>query len=172
MGSRETDEIVYRGATALDVDRMMALNIATLPENYPKAHWISLLRDADSKGLSFVAVDSGNRKRILGYIIGHVLEDYADGLGGQKSRQIRVYSISTHERYRRRGIGGELVKRLVEGAGGRGLPITLHVRASNTPAIKLYTKHGFSILNTTPNYYSDPPEDALFMIRAPTPSST
>ena len=41
--------------------------------------------------------------------------------------------------------------------------LTLEVRASNEPAIKLYTKLGFEIIGRRPRYYVNPQEDALIM---------
>lgn len=41
--------------------------------------------------------------------------------------------------------------------------ITLEVRVSNTPAIKLYEKYGFKSLGTRKGYYQDNNEDALIM---------
>ena len=41
--------------------------------------------------------------------------------------------------------------------------ITLEVRASNVPAIKLYEKYGFKSLGVRKGYYQDNGEDALIM---------
>ncbi len=41
--------------------------------------------------------------------------------------------------------------------------ITLEVRVSNEPAIKMYEKYGFKSLGTRKNYYQDNNEDALIM---------
>ena len=41
--------------------------------------------------------------------------------------------------------------------------LTLEVRVSNTPAIKLYEKYGFQSLGTRKGYYQDNNEDALIM---------
>ncbi len=41
--------------------------------------------------------------------------------------------------------------------------ITLEVRVSNLPAIKLYEKYGFKSLGTRKGYYQDNNEDALIM---------
>ena len=41
--------------------------------------------------------------------------------------------------------------------------ITLEVRASNEPAIKLYEKYGFKSLGTRKGYYQNNNEDALIM---------
>ena len=41
--------------------------------------------------------------------------------------------------------------------------LTLEVRASNEPAIKLYRKLGFVQVGKRPNYYFNPREDALIL---------
>lgn len=159
--------IHYRVANALDIDRVKALNENALPENYPKYHWNELIRDVDSKGLSFVALNPDNRRHVIGYIIGHVMEDTIDSV---KTRQIRVYSIAVHDKFRRQGIATVLVDLLVKAAASRGLAISLHVRSSNAAAISLYAKNGFETNATIPSYYSGPTEDAILMVRPTTVS--
>jgi len=39
----------------------------------------------------------------------------------------------------------------------------LEVRSENSPAQALYEKCGFKAIATRPNYYTDPPEDAVVM---------
>ena len=66
--------------------------------------------------------------------------------------------------YRRQGIGEMLVKRLVEELTANAVSsLTLEVRASNTGAIELYNKLGFSRVGRRPNYYKNPKEDALIL---------
>ena len=43
--------------------------------------------------------------------------------------------------------------------------LTLEVRCSNTPAVKLYEKHGFKKIGTRRRFYHDPEEDALIMTK-------
>lgn len=43
--------------------------------------------------------------------------------------------------------------------------LTLEVRASNTPAIALYQKHGFERVGLRRDYYRQPTEDAVLMTR-------
>lgn len=43
--------------------------------------------------------------------------------------------------------------------------ITLEVRPSNTPAIKLYQSFGFEQVGRRPNFYSHPTEDALLLTK-------
>lgn len=156
--------VQYRVANALDIDRVKALNENALPENYPKYHWNELIRDVDSKGLSFVGLNPDNRRHVVGYIIGHILSDYTNGVDGAKSRQIRIYSIATHSKFRRQGIANTLLSMLLDAARPKGLVVSLHVRASNTAAIALYTKHGFETVDTIPEYYRDPVDDGVFMV--------
>ena len=42
---------------------------------------------------------------------------------------------------------------------------TLEVRRSNTPALRLYAKAGFSEAGVRRNYYTQPVEDALVLVR-------
>lgn len=61
--------------------------------------------------------------------------------------------------YRQQGWGRSLMQSL------RSMPLVqqifLEVRASNTPAIRLYTGQGMSLVHRRPAYYQYPVEDAL-----------
>jgi ribosomal-protein-alanine N-acetyltransferase len=75
-----------------------------------------------------------------------------------------ITNIAVDPNFRQRGLGFELVKVMVDQAVKRKLNVmTLEVRKSNTPAIKLYEKLGFIIAGIRPKYYSDNQEDALIM---------
>ena len=50
---------------------------------------------------------------------------------------------------------------------GEDANITLEVRVSNIPAIKLYESYGFRSVGTRKRYYTDTGEDALIMWRTP-----
>ena len=65
---------------------------------------------------------------------------------------------------RRKGIARQLVLSLIKNLKEVGIrSITLEVRRSNIPAIKLYTNLGFTQVGIRPNYYFDPKEDALIL---------
>lgn len=75
-----------------------------------------------------------------------------------------MMNIAVSPDYRRRGIGEKLVTELViqlQAEGNRSL--MLEVRASNTPAQKLYEKLGFQMVGRRPRYYHNPKEDALIL---------
>ena len=78
----------------------------------------------------------------------------------------QITNVATSEPYRRRGIGGALLHAMIREARRRGLlSLSLEVRASNTAAISLYERHGFSVAGRRRGFYTHPREDALVMIK-------
>ena len=62
------------------------------------------------------------------------------------------------------GVGSALVRELVREAGRSGAAaVLLEVRESNAGARRLYEKIGFSEIGRRPDYYRNPPEDALLL---------
>lgn len=79
----------------------------------------------------------------------------------------QITNIAVDPDHRRRGLGALLMKRLERAARERGLlQIALEVRASNEAAIALYERTGYTVAGRRPNFYKDPREDALVMLRA------
>ncbi len=73
-----------------------------------------------------------------------------------------VANVAVFPECRRKGAGDALVSAMTEYARENGLArLTLEVRASNSPAIALYEKHGFARIGLRKGYYEDPVEDAL-----------
>lgn len=100
--------------------------------------------------LWFVAMDGS---RVCGYVGSQTVLGESD-----------MMNLAVSGDYRRRGIGEQLICRLIRELAERGSHILcLEVRASNEPAIKLYEKLGFSIVGKRPGYYKHPREDALIM---------
>jgi ribosomal-protein-alanine N-acetyltransferase len=65
---------------------------------------------------------------------------------------------------RHRGYGASLVDAVVRWAQASGARVVrLEVRASNTPAIRLYQRHGFLRSGQRRGYYRAPDEDAVLM---------
>ncbi len=77
-----------------------------------------------------------------------------------------ITNVAVHPDFRRKGIGEALVSVLLEHTTEIGLlSHTLEVRASNDPAIALYSKFGFEAAGVRKNYYEDNGEDAIIMWR-------
>jgi [ribosomal protein S18]-alanine N-acetyltransferase len=76
-----------------------------------------------------------------------------------------VEGLFVEQAYRRRGIGGDLVRACMAWARTIGAEtIRLEVRASNVAALALYQRYGFCAAGIRRNYYSAPPEDALLLL--------
>lgn len=75
-----------------------------------------------------------------------------------------IDNIAVLPEYRRRGVADLLLLNAVARSRRMGLvTLTLEVRAANTPAIRLYEKHGFVKVGRRRNYYVNPREDAILM---------
>ena len=78
-----------------------------------------------------------------------------------------MMNLAVHPDYRQRGIARALIAELVGKLKLRGSHcLTLEVRASNTPAIALYEKLGFTRAGLRKNYYRNPKEDAYILKKA------
>lgn len=77
-----------------------------------------------------------------------------------------ITNIAVLPEYRRRGIAGDLLYEMENCACKLSLnEISLEVRASNSPAISLYSKHGFERVGQRKDYYTKPKEDAVLMTK-------
>lgn len=75
-----------------------------------------------------------------------------------------IDNVAVAPSQRRRGVAHALIADAVRRGRERALSfITLEVRASNDPAIRLYEKHGFVPVGRRRNYYEKPREDAILM---------
>ncbi|MDX9888365.1 MAG: ribosomal protein S18-alanine N-acetyltransferase [Anaerovoracaceae bacterium] len=75
-----------------------------------------------------------------------------------------ITRIAVDPKFRRRGIGGDLVKALMEAGANSGCQsFTLEVMASNIGARKLYKDLGFEEVGFRPGYYEMEEQDAVIM---------
>ncbi|VDM59828.1 unnamed protein product [Angiostrongylus costaricensis] len=83
------------------------------------------------------------------------------------SKTLYIMSLGVHPLYRCRGLGGKLLDFVTSKAGDISASIIkLHVQVNNSVAIEFYTKRGFAITETIPNYYHRcTPADAYVMHR-------
>lgn len=73
-----------------------------------------------------------------------------------------ITNVAVFGEYRKLGIGRALIRAACDGARSRGCEfITLEVRESNIPAIKLYESEGFEKAGTRKNFYSSPTENGI-----------
>jgi ribosomal-protein-alanine N-acetyltransferase len=75
-----------------------------------------------------------------------------------------ITNIAVLPDYRRSGVASFLLKHVFSFCIEQDIrSLTLEVRKSNTPAIELYKKHGFTESGFRKAYYSDNNEDAIIM---------
>lgn len=76
----------------------------------------------------------------------------------------QITNIAVHPDHRRQGLGRAILRALLKHAKTAHLSsVTLEVRPSNTAAIALYKKNGFTEIGRRKAFYSKPTEDALIM---------
>lgn len=98
----------------------------------------------------FVCVEDG---AVLGYVGSQTVLGETD-----------MMNLAVRPEDRGKGIAQGLISALVEELKRMGSRcLTLEVRASNVPAIRLYEKLGFLPVGRRPNYYRGPKEDALIL---------
>lgn len=102
--------------------------------------------------MCFSAVDEG---RVVAYVIGRIIPPEGE-----------IYRVAVSPEYRRRGIAYRLLDYAMKTSRGAGLECAfLEVRSQNTAAISLYTAYGFSEVGRRRDYYRDPKDDAIVMLR-------
>ncbi|MBQ9765795.1 MAG: ribosomal protein S18-alanine N-acetyltransferase [Lachnospiraceae bacterium] len=75
-----------------------------------------------------------------------------------------IANIAVANRFRRQNIATSLMEHVIAYSKDNGISaLTLEVRRSNEPAIKLYEKFGFEFVGIRPDYYEKPKEDAIIM---------
>lgn len=97
-----------------------------------------------------VAVDDG---RVVGYIAYEVIVDEGS-----------IVELAVDPEHRRKGVGRKLAELMLTSCTGVKT-VCLEVRASNTAAKALYEALGFEAVSVRKNYYDDPTEDAVIMIK-------
>lgn len=105
-------------------------------------------------------VEDIQSSKILAYAVLYLAGDEGD-----------IANIAVLPPYRRTGIGSLLLDTMLQQAKSEGIcSVYLEVRQSNTPAILLYLSKGFEEIGKRKNYYRNPREDALLMVKAVFPS--
>ena len=140
--------ILYERMNEHHVAQVAALEKVCFSDPWSENSIASELRNPLS--LWLVAMDG---EALAGYVGSQAVMGEAD-----------MMNVAVSPDYRRQGIAGELVTRLVEELKGRGNhSLALEVRESNFGAIALYQKLGFTQVGYRPGYYRNPKEGALIL---------
>jgi len=150
-----------RNAIKNDISRVVYINRATLPENYPVFFFEDLL---ERYGKVFYVAESPSGE-VVGYVMCRV--EWKPGFFKKFiAKSLHIVSLAVLPEHRRRGLGYILMSYAMKsGFEEYGCRETyLEVRVSNKPAIKLYEKLGYRIAKIAHHYYLDG-EDAYIMAR-------
>lgn len=136
-----------------DVEEVVEIEKLSFSTPWSKFAFISEIYN-QSISFPFIIEDSKNNK-IIGYVIYWVIGDEA-----------HINNIALHPDYRGKGIGEFVLRKvleLIKRAGAKS--VSLEVRPSNIPARKLYRKLGFQLRAIRKDYYINPKEDALILVK-------
>ncbi len=142
-------EVIIRKAKLSDVPAISRIEVES--SNTP---WSAkaITHDVTQNEKAYVIVAEKDGERI-GYVDAWIL-----------SGEAQLNNIAVLEEYRGQGVGEALLSHLVDYCKENYCQlITLEVRKTNTAAINLYEKFGFTTVSTRRGYYSDNNEDALLM---------
>lgn len=103
--------------------------------------------------MCFVAVEGED---VRAYVLGRLIAPEGE-----------IYRVAVLPEYRRRGYGYRLLDYAVKTSRGRGLEsLFLEVRSHNIAATNLYLAYGFKKIGVRKNYYKNPDDDAIVMLKA------
>ncbi|CAG7908940.1 unnamed protein product [Brassica rapa] len=139
-----------------DLLRFTSVNLDHLTETFNMSFYMTYL----ARWPDYFHVAEGPGNRVMGYIMGKV-----EGQG--ESWHGHVTAVTVSPEYRRQQLAKKLMNLLEEISDkiDKAYFVDLFVRASNTPAIKMYEKLGYIIYRRVLRYYSGE-EDGLDMRKA------
>ncbi len=141
----------FRRSRPQDADGIAELEARVFPDPWSYRDIQDLICTEGS--MCFTAVDGDE---VIAYVLGRLIAPEGE-----------IYRVAVREEKRQRGIGYRLLDYAVKTSRGKGLErLFLEVRRGNIPARKLYTAYGFSEIGVRKNYYRDPTEDAIVMLKA------
>ncbi len=137
----------------------MALSkAAETASHWTPKQWLDIFLTESPARLVWLAEaeTAGNERRGIGFLV---------ALNGGEEWELE--NIAVLPEFRRQGVGlGLLSTLLAEVRAQAAKRLLLEVRASNQPAICFYRANGFELLARRADYYRNPAEDALILVRS------
>ena len=150
MSLIKLSDISIMPMTSDDVEAVVKIE----EEAYGKHHWAkSSFYDEMSNNLAKYYVAKLPSGELVGYAgTWHIIDEG------------HITTIAVKKEFLRNHIGEAIIQKIIDDCYKNNIKyLTLEVRVSNIPAIKLYEKYGFQSLGTRKGYYQDNNEDALIM---------
>jgi ribosomal-protein-alanine N-acetyltransferase len=132
---------IFRYFQETDVASVMRLVLDTLNEFYESSLYLTL-HNVWKEG--FIVAESGGE--LVGFILGV----------NSAPKEARILILTVLDDHRKKGIGGTLLKTFIKECYAKNLNIiNLEVRVENEEAIQFYNRHGFTIVRTLIDYYTE-----------------
>jgi len=146
--------VTIRAATEDDIPRILEIENETITPPWTHGALLSeIYRDDCFFAVSYVG---GHETRTCGFVI----------LRRMSEDEGELLQIAVDKTARRRGVADKLMGAALRYSEVHSIRrIFLEVRKGNETAIALYKKHGFVNVRVRKDYYSDPTEDAVVMVR-------
>ena len=140
--------ILYRYAENKDVSDILSLDKEYFSNNFDENFYLEYIGNQR-------VIISENEKSIVGYILFNQILDEAE-----------IYKIVVSKDFRKKKIAFKIMEFLLEDLQKNDVKkIFLEVRKSNIPAINLYKKCGFIEIREIVDYYTNPKEDGIMMLK-------
>ena len=140
----------FRRSRPEDARGIEEMETAVFPDPWSYRDVVDLI--STEGAMCFSAVDNG---MVVAYVLGRIIPPEGE-----------IYRVAVRPEYRRRGIAYRLLDFAMKTSRGAGLECAfLEVRSQNTAAISLYTAYGFTEVGRRRDYYRDPKDDAIVMLR-------
>lgn len=140
--------ILYRYAKNGDVFDILSLDDENFSNNFDEKFYLEYIKNQR-------VVVAENEKEIVGYVLFNQILDEAE-----------IYKIVVSKEFRKKQIAFKIVEFLLNELKKKNVKkIFLEVRKSNIPAISLYKKCGFIDIREIVDYYTNPKEDGIMMLK-------
>lgn len=109
----------------------------------------------NNKFAEVLGIINSKTKELVGYSFLFIIYD-----------EIHINNFAVKKSYRKKGLGKKLLEYIINyGKENYFSRITLEVRESNKSALNLYYQYGFNLISRRTDYYSNPKEDALILMK-------
>ena len=156
---RRVGPYVIRRCEEKDLQRVVSINMLTLPEHYSDYFFESILRELPE---SFIVAELNDQ--VIGYIMCKIEFGFSNFRRLGFVKKGHVVSVAVLQEHRNQGLGKALMLEGINGVISRKTDeIYLEVRVSNETAVRMYERRlGFQIKSRLRTYYRDG-EDAYLM---------
>jgi ribosomal-protein-alanine acetyltransferase len=152
--------VTIRPIAQHDLEQVVQIERQSFPDPYPRRllQWLAVNLPALFLVATHEGDETGKRQEILGYVVAQVVTSVDARIG-------HVISIAVRPVYRRKGIGGQLMRKIIRRLlEEKCSQVRLEVRVHNAAALSLYGGLGFRRQETLRRYYEGGEDGALLTL--------